>query len=66
MNVENGKIADPLIAPSGKIYSLAGLKNLLQAVFEQNPVDNPMQCCKRNQCRGESDGEAGRNLSQKG
>ncbi|MBE6356360.1 MAG: hypothetical protein E7058_04510 [Lentisphaerae bacterium] len=44
MNISQRRISDPVIAPSGKIYSAHGIKTLLAALFP-NRVDDPAHCC---------------------
>ena len=44
MNVAAGYIPDPLIAPSGKIWSAAGIARLAAALCRIG-VDDPRRCC---------------------
>ena len=41
MNIKAGYIADPLIAPCGRVYSAAALKRLLSVIFSERVDDRP-------------------------
>ena len=45
------RISDPVILPSGKIYSARGIRYLLDALFP-NCVDDAEHCCKEAKIRG--------------
>ena len=51
MDIGAGFIADPLIAPSGKVYSAGALQVLLEAIFSKN-VDNRTHKCKDHEREG--------------
>ena len=51
MDVGSGFIADPLIAPSGKVYSAGALKDLLRAIFQEQ-VDNDRHKYRGYLCKG--------------
>ena len=49
MDVSCGMIKDPVIAPSGKLFSGAGLKRLIEEICRID-VDNATLLWRRNKC----------------
>ena len=56
MDVASGAVKDIMITPSGRVYSLSGLKRMLETILGKNCVDDPVQSCISTKGRSDQHG----------